>query len=146
MSRRWRIWAVQVTVAAALATFLGCGGGSDSPTGPSGGGGGGGPVVSSTGSVGAIGATITITSSGLNPSQVTVSVGQSVRFINNDTRGRDISSDPHPAHTNCPSINRGVIGVGETRDTFGFGNAGSCGFHDHNDPDNNAVKGRIIIQ
>jgi plastocyanin len=133
------MWAGQVAVAAALATAVACGG-DDSPNSPSG------PTVSSTGSVGAIGSTITISSSGVNPSQVTVSVGQSVRFVNNDSRARDIASDPHPAHTACPSLNRGVISAGQTRDSNGFGNAGTCTYHDHNDPDNNAVKGRITIQ
>jgi plastocyanin len=104
-------------------------------------------VVASTGSVGAIGATITIANGALSPGSVTISVGQSVRFINNDNRSRDISSDPHPAHTNCPSFtNVGLITTGQTKDTFGFAGAGSCGFHDHNDPDNNSVKGRITIQ
>jgi plastocyanin len=142
VNTRCQTWAGQVAVAAALATVLACGGGDggSGPSGPSG------PVVSSTGSVGAIGATITITSSGVNPSQVTVSVGQSVRFVNNDSRSRDMTSDPHPSHTNCPSLNRGVITAGQSRDSLGFGNAGSCGYHDHNDPDNNAFKGRITIQ
>jgi plastocyanin len=134
------MWTGHVAVAAGLATAVACGGSDGSPNSPSG------PVVSSTGSVGAIGATITISSSGVNPSQVTVSVGQSVRFVNNDSRARDISSDPHPAHTACPSLNRGVISAGQTRDSNGFGNAGTCTYHDHNDPDNNAVKGRITIQ
>ena len=129
--------AVTGVVAAAIAC-----GGSNNPGGPS-----GGPVVGSTGSVGAIGATITISNGAVNPANVTVSVGQSVRFVNNDTRSRDMSSDPHPSHTNCPSFtNVGLIATGATKDTFGFSAAGSCGFHDHNDPDNNAVKGRITIQ
>jgi plastocyanin len=130
----------QVGAAVLLAGLIACGGGNN-PTGPSG------PVVSSTGSVGAIGATITIANGSVNPSQVTISVGQSVRFVNNDGRSRDMSSDPHPAHTNCPSFsNVGVMANGQTKDTFGFGQSGSCGFHDHNDPDNNSVKGRITIQ
>jgi plastocyanin len=134
----------QLAVAIALAAVTACGGGdsggSGSPSGPTG------PTVSSTGSVGTIGATITITGSGVNPSQVTISVGQSVRFVNNDSRAHDMSSDPHPTHTACPSLNRGVIAGGQTRDSNGFGNAGSCTYHDHNDPDNGAWKGRITIQ
>jgi plastocyanin len=126
--------------AAFLAAAIACGGGGSTPTGPSG------PVVGSTGSVGAIGATITIGNGAVSPAQVTIAVGQSVRFVNND-RVRDMSSDPHPSHTNCPSFtNVGTISVGQTKDTFGFSGTGSCGFHDHNDPDNNAVKGRITIQ
>ncbi len=130
--------AVLLTVAA-----CGGGGGGGNPTGP---GGGSGAVVASTGSVGTIGATITIANGSVSPSQVTISVGQSVRFVNNDGRSRDMSSDPHPNHTYCPSLNRGIICTGQSRDSFGFAAAGSCGFHDHNDPDNNAVKGRVIIQ
>jgi len=134
----------QIGAAVMLAGLIACGGGGGgggSPTGPSG------PVVGSTGSVGAIGATITIANGGVSPSQVTISVGQSVRFVNNDGRVRDMTSDPHPAHTNCPSIsNVGVLSNGQTKETFGFSQSGSCGFHDHNDPDNNSVKGRITIQ
>ena len=136
-------WIGQLVVAAALATAIACGGGDGgggSPNAPSG------PTVSSTGSVGAIGATITITSSGVSPSQVTVSVGQSIRFVNNDSRAHDMSSDPHPAHTACPSLNRGSIAAGQTRDSNGFGNAGTCTYHDHNDDTNASLKGRITIQ
>lgn len=132
---------VRILVAALLAAAVACGGGGGSPAGPSG------PVVASTGSVGTIGATITISNNSVSPSQVTVAVGQSVRFVNNDGRLHDMTSDPHPAHTNCPSINNaGSLGAGQTKDSLGFAGAGSCGFHDHNDPDNNGLKGRITIQ
>jgi hypothetical protein len=128
-------------MAAAIACGGGGGNGGGNPGGPS-----GGPTVGSTGSVGAIGATITIANGTLSGS-VTISVGQSVRFVNSDSRLRDISSDPHPTHTNCPAIaNVGNIAPGQTKDTFGFSGAGSCGFHDHNDPDNAAMRGRITIQ
>lgn len=135
----------QLGVAAALAALVACGGGGGggggTPTGPSG------VLVASTGSVGGIGATITIANGTASPSQVTIAVGQSVRFVNNDSRTRDMTSDPHPAHTNCPSLaNVGLVSPGQTKDSFGFAGTGSCGFHDHNDPDNNGVKGRITIQ
>jgi plastocyanin len=132
---------VYVGSAVILLTAAACGGGGGgSPTGPSG------PVVGSTGSVGTIGATITISNGSVNPSQVTISVGQSVRFVNNDGRAREMSSDPHPNHTNCPSLNIGGLGNGQSRDSQGFAGTGSCGFHDHNDPDNSGVKGRVVIQ
>ena len=124
-----------------------CGG--SSPTSPGGGGGGGSaPIVQSTGSVGTVGATITIgTNASVSPSQVTVAVGQSVTFINNDTRPHQMESDPHPAHTNCPSIaNVGFLQPGAQRTTFGFAGTGTCGYHDHGDPSNNGLLGRIVIQ
>ena len=104
--------------------------------------------MASTGAVGVVGATITIGSnSAVSPSQVTISAGQSVTFMNNDTRSHDMESDPHPAHTDCPSIaNVGLLQPGQSKTTFGFASAGSCGFHDHNNSDSAALKGRIVIQ
>ena len=138
-----RILAAQTLTVAILVIAAACGGGS--PTGPSG---GGSVVVASTGAVGVVGATITIgTNSAVSPSQVTISVGQSVTFTNNDTRSHDMESDPHPAHTDCPSIgNVGLLQPGQSKTTFGFAGAGACGFHDHNNSDSSALKGRIVIQ
>lgn len=140
-----RVLVAQMTVVGALiAMAAGCGG--SSPSGPS--GGGTSVVVRSTGSVAAVGATITIGANGaVSPSQVTVAVGQSVTIINNDSRSHDMESDPHPAHTACPSIaNVGLLSGGQSKTTFGFANAGSCGYHDHNDSDNANLKGRITVQ
>ena len=145
MGIRWSVRSARFAVAAVFAGVYACGGsdGGGNPGGPS----GGGASVGSTGSAGTIAATITIANGTVNPGSVTISVGQSVRFVNSDSRSHDMNSDPHPAHTNCPSIgNVGNIAAGQTKDTFGFAAAGSCGFHDHNDPDNNALKGRITIQ
>lgn len=113
------------------------GGGGSTPTGPSGGG----------DSPGASGATITIGSSGVNPSSVTISVGQSVTFVNNSGSVHEMDSDPHPAHTDCPQINRvGTIGNGESKLTNAFPTARTCGFHDHTQPDNASLKGTITIR
>ena len=127
-----------------LVTMSACGG--SSPSSPS--GSGGSAVVGSTGTVGAIGATITIgANSAVSPSQVTIAVGQSVTFVNNDTRSHEMASDPHPAHTSCPSIgNVGLLAAGQSKSTFGFSKGGSCGFHDHNNSDSAGLKGRIVVQ
>ena len=145
MTRGTRFLAAQVVVTAAFVTLSACGG--SSPSGPSGGGSNG-PKVTSTGSVGAIGATITIGANGaVAPSQVTIAAGQSVTFVNNDSRSHDMESDPHPVHTDCPSIaNVGLLQPGQSKSTFGFAGAGSCGFHDHNNSDSAALKGLIVIQ
>ena len=121
-----------------------CGGGGSSPTSPS----GGSVVVGSTGAVGAIGATITIgANAAVSPSPVTIAVGQSVTFVNSDSRSHDMESDPHPAHTDCPSIaNVGLLQPGQSKSTLGFSSSGSCGFHDHNNSDSAGLKGRIVIQ
>ena len=129
----------ETVAVAALVTIAACGGGGNSPiTGP-------GPV---TGSPGPSGATITIGSNGaVSPSQVQITVGQSVTFINNDSRTHDMSSDPHPAHTDCPQMNAvNNLQPGQTKLTNAFTTARTCGFHDHLTPDAAALTGRIVIQ
>ena len=140
-----RSFVAHITMMGAVAAMAACGG--SSPSGPSGGGSGS-VVVQSTGSVGAVGATITIGANGaLTSSQVNIAAGQSVTFTNGDTRSHDMESDPHPAHTACPSIgNVGLLAPGQSKTTFGFAGAGTCGFHDHNDSENRGLQGRIVIQ
>jgi plastocyanin len=132
-----------IVAAGALIVMTACGGGSSTPTSPSGGSGSG-----ATGSPGPSGATITIGSNGaVSPSQVTIIVGQSVTFVNNDSRTHDMASNPHPVHTDCPSMNAaGNLAPGQTKLTNAFGVARSCGFHDHSNPDNTALQGTVVIQ
>jgi len=128
--------------AAALITAAACGGGGDSNSG----GGGGTPTgPSPTPAPG--GATITITSSGVSPRTVTISVGSSVTFVNNDTRAHDMASDPHPVHTECPAINAvGFLQPGQSRMTGTLNTARTCGFHDHNRDTDTSLQGSIVIQ
>jgi hypothetical protein len=130
----------QVAVLVLLAAYSACGGGDDggngNPAGPTPPGGGG-----------PSGATITITSNGVSPANVTITTGQVVTVVNNDSRAHDFSSDPHPQHTDCPPINSvGPINPGETQDTGVFSAARTCGFHDHNDPLNTRLQGTITIR
>jgi len=139
---RWRAYALLVAWAAVLPATPACGSGSNG-----GSMGGGSPTSPSTGGPGPIGATIRIANGAVAPNEVTINVGQSVTFQNDDSRAREISSDPHPTHGQCPAINAlGNLQPGQSRSTHGFSSAGTCGFHDHNDPDNPAVRGRIIVR
>jgi len=91
--------------------------------------------------------TFTITSAGVSPKELTVAPGTRVLFVNNDNRRHDIGSDPHPDHGDCPPINNvGVLNPGQSRETANLNVVGTCGFHDHDLPDNNNLKGRIIIR
>jgi len=133
------VWSNAV-VTAALVALAACGGGGSTPTAPGGAGTG-------TGSAGPSGATITIANGRVTPSTVTISVGQSVTFVNNDNRAHNIYSNPHPNHTDCPSINAvATLNVGQTKLTNSLPTARSCGFHDHDEPDNGLLKGTIVIQ
>lgn len=122
-----------ISTVAAIAVACG-GGGSSSPTAPSG---SGAPPV---------GATITIAASGVTNNSVTVSVGQAVTFVNNDTRSHNMNSDPHPAHTDCPALNVGTIAPGQSATSGALTVARSCGYHDHNDPSNSAWHGTVVVR
>ena len=120
-----------VGVAAAMAAAGTCGGGSPSTPSPS-----DNPnqmVISSAGV--------------LTPSQITVTAGSRVLFINNHSRSHQITSDPHPEHTDCQEINQvGLLAQGQRRETGNLVAVRTCGIHDHDDPDNASLKGRIVIR
>ena len=117
--------------------------GSDDPgTGPSGGGGSGG----GGGGTGSVAATITITAAGVSPRDVTVAVGSRVTFVNNDGRPHDMSSDPHPEHTNCTEITVGFVQPGQSATTQNLNRVRTCGYHDHNQPDVTSLQGTSRIQ
>lgn len=139
-----RFKAACVTGALAAVVLVGCGGSGSSPTAPSGGSGSGG----TSGTSGPSGATITIGANGaVSPSQVTIAPGQSVTFVNNHSSPHAISSDPHPIHTDCPAINAlGTLSAGQTKTTNAFTTSRTCGFHDHNNPGDTALQGRIVVQ
>jgi plastocyanin len=132
-------------------TAAACGGGGSSPTSPSGGstgGGGGGGGTTGGGTGGATtSATITISSAGVvSPSSVTIVQGGRVTFVNNDSRNHDMSSDPHPEHTDCPPMEQvGFMTAGQTKTSGNFNTIRTCGFHDHNQPSVAGLQGRIVI-
>lgn len=133
-----------VTALAMIGALTACG--SSSPTSPSTGGGGG-TGGGGTGGGGTGGTTITITTSGVSPRTLTVPAGTRVTFTNNDTRPHDMSSNPHPEHTDCPVINDvGFIQPGQTKLTGNLTAVRTCGFHDHDQPTNTALQGSITIQ
>ena len=109
---------------------------------------GGGSPPSSPGTPQPSGPTITISSGGIaSPRELTVSQGARVLFVNNDSRRHDMTSDPHPEHTDCPEINQvGPITTGQSRETGNLVEVRTCGFHDHDNPDNANLRGRITIR
>ena len=58
---------------------------------------------------------VTITSAGVTPSSITVSQGDRVLFVNNDTVAHEMSSDSHPTHGLWPAMNQvGFLLPGES--------------------------------
>ena len=68
-------------------------------------------------------------------------------FQNTDVRQHAVSSDPIQTHTDCPALNEvGNLAAGASRATGVLTVARVCGFHDHNNEQDAAFKGRIIVQ
>lgn len=141
MHARTNVTSIAAACALAFAV-AGCGGGSKSssgtapaPTAPS-------PTGGNTGTP-----TITIANNAVSPRTITVTRGNRVSFVNNDTQSHDMQSDPHPTHTDCPEINQvGFLSPGQSRQTGTFNTARTCGFHDHNRDMVESLRGTITIQ
>jgi hypothetical protein len=91
---------------------------------------------------------ITISATGaVNPTELIVPPGTRVLFINNHSRRHDMTSDQHPDHQDCTEINQvGVLQPGQSRETGNLVTVRTCGFHDHELPDDPLLKGRIVIR
>ncbi len=139
--RRRRVLVSGLTPAALAAVLLlaSCGGGSSStPTSPTTPGTPGTPTVTTT---------ITITATGVSPKDIQVSPGARVTFVNNDTRAHQMTSDPHPEHTDCSEINQvGVLAPGQSRQTGNLNTVRTCGFHDHDLPAVSNLTGTVVIR
>ena len=86
-------------------------------------------------------------SGALTPQELTVTAGSRVLFVNNHSRPHQMASDPHPEHNDCPEFDQvGLLAPGQRRETGNLVTARTCGLHDHIDPDNASLKGRVIIR
>jgi plastocyanin len=91
--------------------------------------------------------TITITAAGATPKNIEIAIGSRVRFVNNDSRAHNMTSDPHPDHTDCPELNQvGFLNPGQSRETGNLVQIRSCGFHDHDLPNSTSLQGRVTIR
>ena len=92
--------------------------------------------------------TITITAQGgASPLHIVVNQGTRVLFINNDTRAHEMTSNEHPAHTDCPEINQvGLLQPGQRIETGNLNTVRTCGFHDHINPGTANLTGSITIR
>lgn len=116
--------------AAILVGLAGCGGSSPSS-----------PSAGST--------TVTISSSGASPTTLTISPGTRILFVNTDNRSHNMTSDPHPEHSDCPELNAvGLLQPGQSRESGNLNTVRTCGFHDHDDPPPGGAKwtGRVTIR
>jgi plastocyanin len=91
--------------------------------------------------------TVSITPSGMQPLDITITAGQRVTFVNNDTRAHDLVGGIDPSHPDCPEIAQaGFLTPGQSRETGVFTTARTCEYHDHTQLSVAAFQGRIIIR
>lgn len=122
--------------ASVFALALACGGSSSPSTSPS-----AGCTASSNAN------TIVIMNNQICPQAITVARGSQLTIQNQDSRTHEMTSDPHPEHTDCPEINQiGFLNTGQSRTSGNLNTVRRCGIHDHGDPNNNGLKGTITIQ
>jgi hypothetical protein len=95
-------------------------------------------------------ATFIITPGGIFPKKIVIDEGTRVKFINRGTVGRQMSSDEHPLHQDCPPINDvGYLTPGQENLTANMildAGRHACGIHDHDDDQNDSVKAKIIVR
>ena len=92
--------------------------------------------------------TVTISGSGIvGPKELTVPPGSRVLFVNSHSRRHDMTSDPHPEHDDCTQLNQvGLLNPGQSRESGNLVTVRTCGFHDHDDPNDVNLRGSIIIR
>jgi hypothetical protein len=136
-ANRWLLPAAGVAlILTALA--VACGGGNDSPTAPTPPPSGGGTPAPST-------LTLTISANGLSAGGE-VAVGGTVTIVNSASSPHEMSSDPHPIHTDCPGLNFGSLQPGQQRTSQPLTSARTCGIHDHINPGTQSLIRSIVIR
>ena len=68
-----------------------------------------------------------------SPAQVTIRIGQTVQWLNNDSDRHKIASDPHPLHSDCIGLESGELENGKGY-SFTFTQPGTWRYHDHLNP------------
>jgi hypothetical protein len=91
--------------------------------------------------------TLVIMNNTICPSTLTVSRGAQLTILNQDSVTHDMTSDPHPEHTDCVELNQiGFLNPGQSRPSGNLNTARRCGIHDHSRPDTASLKASVTIQ
>jgi hypothetical protein len=135
-ANRWLLPAAGVALILTVLAVA-CGGGdNDSPTAPT-------PPTGGTPAPATL--TLTITANGLSAGGE-VAVGGTVTIVNSASTPHEMSSDPHPVHTDCPGLNIGLLQPGQQRTSQPLTAARTCGMHDHINPGTQSLTRSIVIR
>jgi len=86
---------------------------------------------------------VKISSSGFSPQNITIAVGESVTWLNEDTENHQIQSAVHPTHRLYPPLNTvGLLKPGEKK-SLSFPTAGTYKYHDHLNP---SLTGSVTVE
>lgn len=86
---------------------------------------------------------VTISSSGFFPQNITVSAGETVTWVNEDTESHQVNSAVHPIHQLYPPLNSiGLLKSGEKK-SLSFPDKGTYKYHDHLNP---SLTGSVTVE
>ncbi|SRR6266542_396028 len=90
------------------------------------------------------GASVQITDTAFVPQTVKIKQGQSVTWINTDTRLHQVAADPYPSHSKLPSLfSQESLATNESY-TFTFDKTGTFTYHDPLNP--TTLKATVIVE
>lgn len=78
--------------------------------------------------------TVRYTNQGFVPTQLAVSVGTAVQFVNESDTAMWVASNDHPGHTNLPTFDQFSSSEKNSTYTYTFDQKGMWSFHDHLQP------------
>ncbi len=86
---------------------------------------------------------IEMTSDGFSPTEATIKAGDTVKFVNKDTKNHWPASGVHPTHQLCPGFDALQAVKPSESYSFRFTQKKECPMHDHLNP---TSRGKIIVQ
>lgn len=85
---------------------------------------------------------VKVTADGFSPKKVTIKVGGTVTWVNEDTAVHTVKSAVHPTHQVYPPLNLGNIQAGG-KISLSFPTAGTYKYHDHLTP---SLTGSVVVK
>ncbi|MDO8429349.1 MAG: cupredoxin domain-containing protein [Candidatus Daviesbacteria bacterium] len=85
---------------------------------------------------------VTITSAGFSPKVITIKIGETVTWINEDKIVHTVDSALHPTHLVYPRLNLGNIDPG-AQNFLSFPEVGTYSYHDHL---NAKLTGQVVVK
>lgn len=89
------------------------------------------------------GSVVKISASGFTPKNITIKVGGSVSWENEDNEDHTVNSAPHPTHTLFPILNQVGLIIPEGTKSVKFTTAGIFKYHDHLNP---SLNGTVTVE